>query len=105
MQIRCDLPRSVSECPCLQSHGVVHGAASGLVGAAKGLGSSVGHVGSSAVAGAKAFLGLARRLQQDQSQRDLSAVRVPAPVISRNDADACEVCIASCSVTNVTRQG
>jgi hypothetical protein len=95
----------MSQCPCLQSHGVMHGAASGLVGAAKGLGSSVGHVGFSAVAGAKALLSLARRLKQDQSQQDLSAVRVPAPVISRKDADACEVCIASCFVITATGQG
>ncbi len=80
----------MSDCHCLQSHGVVHGATNRLVGAVKGLGSSVGRVGSSVVAGTKALLDLARRLQQDQSQQDLAAVCMPAPIISQEGVDACQ---------------
>ncbi len=59
----------------LQSRGVVHGAWGGVMGAAKGVTRSVGHVGKSAIGGAQALLSFASQaLQERPQQQQLSEV-------------------------------
>ena len=58
----------------LQTHGVLQGAVSGMVGTAKGLGRSVKRLGVSAVSGAKALLSSAVSTQQ---QQDITEAGVP----------------------------
>ena len=62
--------------PVLQSHGVLQGAVSGVVGTARGIGRSVKRLGVSAVTGAKALLSTAASPQQQQDMAEAQVSEV-----------------------------